>query len=177
MFELNPQLIVDAVNHVEACIKVAEAKYNRAFPRPEISFKLKGRTAGVMEWKYNKGKPVYTIFINQGALHKYPEDYMSRTIPHEIAHLITCEIFPYRVKAHGKEWQAIMRECFKLEPSRCHSYKLEKARKVSRPFVYVCACREHELTSILHNRIQKKGQTRVCRSCYEPLILSHKKST
>ena len=61
-----------------------------------------------------------------------------------------------------------MRNCFDLEAKRCHSYRTTPARIVPRPFLYACSCREHRLTSIMHNKIGLSYQA-LCKACRTPL--------
>ncbi len=157
---------------VEAAVRRAE-KQARAFygldlPGAMIDFSLRGRCAGQARIERN-GQTC--LRINRQLLIENLEDFLSNTIPHEVAHLVVN--WPYRnrrqrPRPHGPEWQAVMKDCFGLEPVRCHSYRTSLARIVPRPFLYACNCREHRLTSIMHKRISRSSQA-LCKACRAPL--------
>lgn len=146
----------------------AEAFYNVTLPMVQIKFDLIGRTAGEAHFKERLfGGWEFKLRFNIGIAEKQLEDYLAVTVPHEIAHLVA--VFQYRETGHGKAWKKIMTECFGItEPARCHKFKTESAR---RTFFYKCACREHELTSIIHNRITK-GRKYHCKDCKGTLTFS-----
>jgi SprT protein len=155
-----------AVRHAE---RRARDFYALKLPEASIDFSLRGRCAGqaVVE---RKGET--RLRINLQLLDENLEDYLAQTIPHEVAHLVVnWQARKKRLKPrpHGIEWQAIMRDCFGLEPQRCHNYKTKPARIVPRPFVYSCSCREHLLTSIMHNKIGRSYQA-LCKACRTPLM-------
>lgn len=142
--------------------------YDIRLPSASLDFSLRGRCAGQARVER---KGATRLRINLQLLAENLEDYLSQTIPHEVAHLVVN--WPAREKRlqprpHGVEWQSVMRDCFGLEPKRCHSYQTSPARVVPRPFLYTCSCREHRLTSILHNRIGLNCQA-LCKVCKAPL--------
>jgi SprT protein len=131
----------------------------------EIRFDLRGQTAG-QAIVPRKGKPV--IRYNSQLLQENGEGFIRRTVPHETAHIAAHFLHGPRIRPHGEEWRALM-ALYGADPSRCHSYDTSRstARRLSR-YRYRCGCREHELTSIRHNRVLK-GMRYLCRACGEPL--------
>ncbi len=153
------------VRQAETC---ARNFYGIKLPDAVIDFSLRGRCAGQARVERN-GETC--LRINQQLLAENLDDFLSKTIPHEVAHLIVnwqARKKRQRPRPHGPEWQAVMQNCFNLEPKRCHSYQTTPARIVPRPFLYSCNCREHLLTSIMHNKISRSYQA-LCKACKTPL--------
>jgi SprT protein len=65
---------------------------------------------------------------------------------------------------HGREWRQIM-TIMGVDPKRCHSYTVEKVRRVAKDYIYKCSCKEHKISSILHNRMVKGGKFYTCNRC------------
>jgi SprT protein len=146
--------IEDKVN--ECYNKIAKVFPDINIPKLPVHFDLKGHCGGMFcHTKYR---------FNLEIAKNNREHYLKQVIPHEIAHQLNRIKYGYNVKPHGREWQNIMIVVFGLTPERCHSYETQAARKVSRPYVYKCNCREFHLTSIIHNRMLQ-GQTRICLKC------------
>ena len=148
---------------------------------PEINFSLRGRCAGQASWKARKtvlGRKLdLKLRFNLEAYRQDPADMLEDTIFHEVAHLVVAMKYKTKRSPHGPEWQAVMRDCFGIEPKRTHGLDLAPARKVARDFVYVCKCREHHLTSIRHNRMVAKKAKYRCVACGEVLVFSENKRT
>jgi len=160
----------EEIEHRELEIKTIEwwDKFNKRFGKsyayPAIQYTLRGGVAGTATYQRQ------LINYNMGLYRENKEKYSNRTIPHEIAHL-----FNYRIhvenrgawggglKPHGREWKNIMMR-MGLDYSRCHDYKVTKVRKVTKDYIYKCACKEHKVSSILHNKMMK-GKTYKCNTC------------
>lgn len=154
-----------AVQHAE---ERARSFYGIKLPAAGIDFSLRGRCAGQARVKPN-GQT--SLRINYQLLAENLDDFLQQTIPHEVAHLVVNWLVRnkrQRPRPHGREWQAVMRECFDLEPIRCHSYQTTAARIVPRNFLYRCNCRDHFLTRIMHNRVSRHYQA-LCKGCITPL--------
>jgi SprT protein len=162
----------DLHHQAEAVVRQAERRARRFYgidlPEALIDFSLRGRCAGQARVDRNGHT---SLRINQQLLAENLDDFLKNTIPHEIAHLVVnwkahkrCR----RPRPHGPEWQAVMQNCFGLEPVRCHAYATTPARVVPRDYLYTCSCREHQLTSIMHNRVSKSYQA-LCNACRTPL--------
>jgi SprT protein len=167
MSDLKPDLEETVRIAVRRAEKRACAFYGLALPAATIDFSLRGRCAGQARIERD-GQTC--LRINRQLLVENRDDFLSSTIPHEVAHLVVN--WPYRnrrlrPRPHGPEWQAVMRDCFGLEPARCHNYRTTPARVVPRSFLYICSCREHRLTSIMHKRIVRSQA--FCTACRTPL--------
>ena len=164
----------------EIAIRQAEKQARRFYginlPEAAIDFSLRGRCAGQARVDRN-GETC--LRINQQLLAENLDDFLSNTIPHEVAHLVVnwqARKKRQRPRPHGPEWQAVMRQCYGLKALRCHSYQTTPARVVPRAFLYSCNCSEHRLTSIMHNRISRSYRA-LCRSCKSPLtFVAHQSS-
>lgn len=140
---------------IEDCLSLAARHYERAFDVPDIRYDLRGNVAGKANGRY--------IRINPELLAKNWDDMINVTIPHEVAHVVVRQMYGGRVKSHGDEWKHVM-ALFGLKPDRCHSYQTTPARVVKRKHRYLCLCRTHMVTAILHNRMMK-GYRYTCGTC------------
>jgi len=152
-------------------ITIAEEKYDRTFKAPTILFNLKGTTAGTAnpkEWRL-KFQPVLAA--------NHFDDFVARTVPHEVAHLIDFEINnkigqPRAVTVtrsgrvrrakrslHGESWKRVMRVFGVTDITRCHSYdtSMVKSRRGVR-FDYICnGCgKKMDLGASQHKKMQAK---------------------
>lgn len=163
----------DILQQAEATVRLAEKRarnfYDIQLPDAKIDFSLRGRCAGQARVDRNGDT---CLRINLQLLTENLDDFLNNTIPHEVSHLVVnwqARQKNQRPSPHGAEWRAVMQCCFDLEPKRCHSYRTTPARIVRRPFLYICSCRKHLLTSIMHNRISRSHQAlcKVCRTQLE----------
>lgn len=133
---------------LEETIARAERHFGQTFRFPRVLYTQRGTTAGtarINEWAVNFN----AILLNENV-----DDFIARTVPHEMAHLIDYQLYPenHRVgwgqkrSVHGPTWKHIMR-VVGADPSRCHSYDTSKARvKRKSSYVYVCNGCGNELT-------------------------------
>lgn len=92
------------------------------------------------------------------------EKFFERTIPHEVAHIITKMVHPHAKQSHGPEWRSVM-DHIGVDSTRCHTYDVSALVKRMERFTYACACsRPLNITKIMHNKIQK-GSVRTCMTC------------
>lgn len=154
-----PTDIKGRVNEVvEATFVKLEAKLDQTFKRCEITYDLKGRTAGMAYSLPPEIKLNLQLLLDS----RYTEDMLNDTVPHEVCHIVQRQLAP-RSKAHGHEWQRLM-YLIGLEPTRCHNYEVAPVRKHARPHRYECDCRVHMVTNLIHTKIQS-GQVRTCLNC------------
>ncbi|MBL4712339.1 MAG: SprT-like domain-containing protein [Gammaproteobacteria bacterium] len=143
----------------------------------EISFNLKGRCAGMYRITHGIGRHRRDIRYNAFIFSKFYEDSINTTVPHEVAHYVSDMLYGLKnIKPHGKEWQAVM-QAFGVKANVTSNYDLTGVPlKQMSLFTYQCNCREHQLTSIRHNKINKKYFRYFCKSCKQPLKFKHKES-
>jgi SprT protein len=159
------ELLQRARTETHALIRRAESHYGISVPTVEIHFDLRGTAAGMVLFPHGKA-PV--IRYNSILLQHNRHDFLTQTLPHEVAHLIARTLHGKSIRPHGHEWKTVML-FFGADTLRCHNYATDDVpvRKLRR-FPYTCGCQQHQLTTIRHNRILK-GLTYRCRQCGEPL--------
>lgn len=154
---LIPKDLINQLEHsLNHHLKKAELAFGCAFPAPELSFKVRGKTAGkayLQQWQ---------IRLNPTLLMENQQAFIEQVIPHELAHLITYHQFG-RVRPHGKQWQYIMADIFSCIPNTCHTFDVSSVQGDT--FTYQCQCQHHELSIRRHNKIQRQRTYYHCRLC------------
>lgn len=140
---------------------LAEAYFKRKFAMPEVNYELRGIKAGVAYLQKNE------IKFNRTLLLENADEFIRQVVPHELAHLIVYQMFG-RVKPHGKEWQLVMNEIFKLSADTCHQFDIKNVQ--GETFEYRCACQTHFLSTRRHNRIVREKIEYLCRKCKGKLV-------
>lgn len=132
------------------------------FPDIDVDFDLTGRAAGM----YSVRSGVARIRYNPYIFAKYFSSSLHTTVPHEVAHYVTDRLYGlHNIRPHGTEWAQIMR-AFGASPRATGDYDLTGIPvRRQRRFSYRCACREHELSCVRHNRIQRKRARYMCQFC------------
>ena len=144
----------------------AEAIYGRRFTTIPVTFDLSGSTAGMYKVNIKQRSIRYNPYI----FSKYFDDNLAVTIPHEVAHYITDQVFGLRqIRPHGREWRALMAE-FDADPSVTGRYDLEgiPLRRQQR-HAYVCSCSSYQLSSCRRNKIMRGTARYYCRNCKDEL--------
>jgi len=132
------------------CIAIAENKFGQKFKFPTVKYDKRGSTAGTANIKN------WSVNFNSVLLMENLTDFINRTVPHEMAHLVDFKLNPEnfesglvmnrygRIKrtkrdVHGSTWKSIM-VLFGAPVSRCHSYDVSNAsvKKRTSKHVYVC---------------------------------------
>ncbi|BDY03398.1 SprT family zinc-dependent metalloprotease [Ferrimonas sp. YFM] len=148
---------------VEACYLTAERRLGQTFPRPQISLKLRGQSAGAAHLQENR------LRFNPVLLAENPDAFLAEVVPHEVAHLLAWQLHG-RVRPHGPEWQVLMSRVFDCAPRARHSFDISSVAPAT--FPYRCGCQDHALTVRRHNKV-RRGQARyICRLCNQPLKAS-----
>ncbi len=166
------QLVIEQTH---AYINQAVELFNIKNKAVDIHFNLKGRAAGMYRisqrnrWHFSRSKR--EIRYNSFIFSKYYEDNFNTTIPHEVAHYVSDVLYGLNnIKPHGKEWKAIM-QAFGANPSVTANYDLSgiPLKKQTR-FSYQCGCKEHQLSTIRHNKINYQGYRYYCKYCKQILL-------
>ena len=148
---------------VEACYRKAERYFNCSFKRPEISFQLRGQKAGVAHICENR------LRFNPVLYKENSEHFLLHTVAHEVAHLISYQVYGNNIRAHGREWQAVMHNVYQLPAQRCHNYAVK--RKPRTHYLYRCQCAGREpfaLSAQRHTRVNKWLHY-LCKDCRSKL--------
>lgn len=155
------ELFEQARKRTNSLLNQAAAHFASTMPRVDIRFDLRGQSAGMVCFSSEK-EPV--IRYNALLLAENDRRFLDTTVPHEVAHVVSRTLHGPKIRPHGSEWRKVMR-FFGVDSKRCHDYDISRARtRQIKRFSYRCACREHRLTSIRHNRVNA-GQVYLCRHC------------
>jgi len=143
---------------LQSCIDVANKHYGVDIQFPTVVYKKRGSTAGTANYGTN------TIDLNPVLLMNNIDAFMKRTVPHEMAHLITDEIDPKshqsflgrKRQPHGKTWKSVMR-VLGADPSRCHDYDVSSVERKRSSYEYKCEeCGENLTMGVKrHNKQQR----------------------
>jgi len=133
--------------------------FKRTFDMPTILFTKKGGVAGTAtpsDWKVN---------FNAQLLNENEEDFLARTVPHEVAHLITAKMYPQTMSRdwgrkrdwHGPNFRFVLGTVLGCDDTtRCHSYNTSTTGKRKIRFQYQCGCGHVlNLTAKKHQRLQR----------------------
>ncbi len=108
-------------DRVEHFYQQAETLFKKRFVRPSVDFNLLGVVAGYAHGQANRLQ-FNPILITENWAH-----FWDHTIPHEVAHLICDRVHGLQTKAHGSEWQVVMK-AFGCQPERCHTLDVARAQ-------------------------------------------------
>jgi len=138
-------------------------------PQREIpcEFTLGGKTAGMAYFGIETKINYNSIIAEENFL-----DFMKRTVPHEVAHIVAF-IYFHENCGHGDKWKFIMEKIFECEDfSRTHNYDISEILNKKENFEYICGCGiSHPISKLLHKKMQK-GQIRRCTKCHGKLFWS-----
>lgn len=118
---------------VRRCIEIARDRFDRDFDIPEITYDLRGTTAGYAFCQENR------IQLNSVLLMENLETFIDGrvgrgTVTHEVAHIVDYighNGFRRRGSkrsVHGNNWKHVMRMFGVRNPTRCHSYDTKNAQ-------------------------------------------------
>lgn len=141
---------------VHTCISQLKTHIEQDLPLPEVNFKQRGQSAGSFWAKDN------SLRFNAVLYQENPTIFLNEIVPHEVAHWAVFHLFG-RVPPHGRQWQWVMTQVFKLPAKRTHQLDVTS---VSGPqFRYQCQCEEpHFLSRYRHNKVQR-GARYICKKC------------
>lgn len=131
----------DVEVRIQEGINKASEHFGRKFNFPTISYDLRGKTAGTATYQKNH------IRLNAQLLIENKEHFINRTVPHELGHLITWEVYKNdpsfrswnRVAHHGSHWKRVCRIIGMNDVTRTHSYDVSKSSvRKSQQFVWGC---------------------------------------
>lgn len=142
---------------------------------PVIKFTKKGRVAGTFSWGGNKS---CELNFNMTFLKENFVDFLNSTVPHEVAHLLTHNLYGIirtrngNISHHGKEWKRMM-AFLGVEAKRCHSYSIKNIAKKGgqRRWSYTCDCgMDHQLSTVRHNRVVRGQASYHCKKCKSNIV-------
>lgn len=157
------QLHQDLLSLTVDYINRANQYFNRSFPIPVLSFKLRGQNAGTAHLQ------TWSIRLNPVLMLDNQDEFKQQVLPHEIAHLITFAVFG-RVRPHGQEWQSVMQRVFHLRAERTH--KMDVSKVTGPRFSYHCQCQSYELSLQRHRKVIQGKARYYCKKCGQLLTPS-----
>jgi SprT protein len=140
----------------------AAQRYGVILHQVAVLYDLHGTSAGM----YCVRDGERWIRYNPWIFARHFEENLRDTVAHEVAHYVVDRLFGRRgIKPHGRQWRAIMRD-FGVEASVRHDWDIHGLPlRRQRRFSYRCACTEHLLTTVRHNRILSGRVSYHCRHC------------
>ena len=169
------QVVAETLRYIE----LAEQIFGQTFEQIPIHFDLKGRAAGMYvlssQGRGRGRKATRKIRYNPWLFAKYFDDNLRDTVPHEVAHYITEQIYGRgrgrnRVLPHGDEWRAVM-AAFGADDSVTSSFDLKGIPcRQQQTVAYRCQCRDHQLGIRRHNKVQRGRASYLCRYCGDRLV-------
>ena len=133
-----------------------------------ISISLTGRVAGRATPVYDNGILTGNINLNFVLMMENLEEFLKRTIPHEMAHIYVCQRDKNQMTRfnHGHDlfWQNTCYELGMTEVTRCHNYDTSNTARNTQKFEYrlSCGC-TFSVGLKIHRHIQS-GEIRRCTS-------------
>ena len=162
-------------------IAKAAARYNITIPFPTVLYTKRGTTAGVANYRH------WTVNFNPVLLMENVDKFITRTVPHELAHLICDRVYPHahesevvrtatgwkRTKrdVHGSYWKEVMRVIGvpAHEITRCHNYDVTNAKRVVNRTSYAYKCvtcsADFNLGPQRHAKLVRNPGALTCRRC------------
>lgn len=154
-------LQLQILERVETCYQEAEIALKRVFPRPITQFTLRGKSAGTAHLQQNR------LRFNPVLLRENSQAFITEVVPHEVCHLLCFQLFG-KTKPHGKEWQSLMLQVFKVNPNTTHNFNTTSV--VGKEIEYRCACGPIRLSIRRHNKVLRGESRYICKRCRTHLI-------
>ncbi len=159
----------EVVAATNAYIDLANRELGCELPSIAVHFDLSGRTAGMFRSEHRR----CWIRYNPWIFSKYYRENLSSTVPHEVAHYVVHTLFGHRrVKPHGKQWRQVM-ALFEADAGVTFDLDLSGIpQRAQRTHPYRCPCRDHQLSTTRHNRINSGRSRYRCCFCDGELVYS-----
>lgn len=166
---LSSELKQRVQDRVAYFVQLGRTLFGIPLSMPKVGFDLRGVKAATAQCG-----DVNQLRFNPILLAANEADYLSDTIPHEVAHLVVMTKWGFDVRAHGPEWQSVMRQ-FGCVPKRTHNYDVSIAR-IGGSYLYKCNCKTHQLCARRHHSIQR-GEKWQCLRCNTELVLANEETS
>ncbi|MDR2080637.1 MAG: SprT-like domain-containing protein [Campylobacteraceae bacterium] len=158
-------LIVYFLNELK---QKALIKYNLKI-KTVIKINLKG--SRLIGQCVKEGKKSYIIRLHAKLLNEFKQTYIKDVLTHEFAHAVQMELF-LKSKPHGREWKSIVENLSGAPYKKSNiDYRLRNSRTM-KTYLYTCACGEHHITAVRHNKITRNIMIYKCKKCKEVIKLA-----
>lgn len=159
--------VADRMNECYDMVKAELVKFGydaNKITIPTVDYKKRGRAAGTAYPGRNN------ITLNSILLVENADDFIDRTVGHEVAHIFSWQLFGAAGKGHGRLWKIVM-GWIGQSATRCHTFNTSNSRqkRTVKRHVYGCGCREFKLTTGKHNKVLRNQMQPYCTSCNENL--------
>ena len=111
---------------MDKCIALVESYISDVkIVRPQVRVDLHGHTAGLAYPRSNRIR----LNVDLLADPRYAQDMLHNTLPHEVAHIVTYQLWPEVTGHHNAPWRYVMENILNLPATRCHQYETKTARR------------------------------------------------
>lgn len=149
MEEQTVQMVICLLN------KAIEYDQNLSFKDVHISFDLASTDAGQMVYDGE-----YKLKFNLDFIHE--PDFLTITVPHEVAHLVVVKKWGAHEDPHGIKWHQVMK-LFDANPCICHTFE----------YTYQCKCKTHHIPFHIHQAIAAGLRQFACNHCNTTITQTH----
>ena len=166
-------------DRLNECIATIKTHYHVDLQYPSVRFEKGGTTAGVANYG------TWSINFNPTLLMQNVDQFIHRTVAHELAHLAVERIYPeahqrtygQKRSLHGPRWQEIM-TVLGAPVSRCHSYDVTDVARRKASYTYVCTACNHtyELGPKRHANLVRNPKHYRCRCGHSHMVLKGTKA-
>ena len=167
---LNPSQQQQVIDKTAFYIDQANQLLGLQLSEIPVKFDLRGKSSGMFVYRRSGRYSEYWIRYNPIIFAHYFDHALQHTVGHEVAHYVAYVLSQGRkIRPHGKEWAEVM-ALFQLPAEVTSRYDIsELPLRQQRRHRYACACREHELSTIRHNKILRGAAIYSCQLCRQPL--------
>lgn len=166
---ISPALHQRVMDKIAEGMSIARSHYGITMAAPRVVYQKRGTTAGTAD--YVK----WEIDLNAALFQQNIEEFLKRTVVHELAHLIHHVVNPEdhnprygKRDVHGTNWQNVMR-VLGGPTERCHSYDVSSVKQHKTVVRHLHKCttcgEEVEVGAKHHAAIQKGVSTIYHRKC------------
>jgi SprT protein len=142
-----------------------------SIPEPKVRLVDLGKVGGRAYFAQN------VVELNIHFLQTAEKEMIEQTLPHELAHLATFDLFPRSKQAHGPEFRHVL-GAISHNTDTYHKMNVEDIKGLSKQiktktrYLYRCGCpdKKHAITPVTHNRIKKGAVHLQCRNCRQPIV-------
>lgn len=154
---------------IAECLARAEEHYGQEFDCPAPDFTLRGKRAGYVE-HHRRTFEFTKLRFNDSLLRQNLDDFIERTVPHEIAHIISITIYHDEGGGHGHRFREVCAVLGMIDDTQFHDYDVAEQ----------CGRIKHQCTGcsmvitvnrIIKGRIRRRTHTYRCQACGTPILL------